>query len=151
MASFTDRTGTPWDFDLTVGHLAPLKALGLDLSRAIRSQDAFASLFDIEPETLVDALYLLCEVESASLAPEDFARRFDGPAIERATEALALAVIDFFPRQKIAQALRGNLQKALGRMDREVVEKIERMTETDSGSNGSAGSSPDPSASTPAP
>jgi hypothetical protein len=149
MASFTDRTGTPWDFSLTVGHLAPLKVLGLDLGKAVRSQDAFASLFDIEPETLVDALYLLCEVESASLAPVDFARRFDGPAIERATEALALAVIDFFPRQKIAQALRGNLQKALSRMDREVVEKIERMTST--GSNGSAGNSPEPSALTPGP
>jgi hypothetical protein len=63
--------------------------------------------------------------------------------------ALAEAVIDFFPRQRIAQAMRGNLRRALERMDREVAAKIDAGQSPTS--NGAAGNSPASSASTPAP
>jgi hypothetical protein len=130
MATFTDRNNKSWSLNLTVGHLAPLKeTYGLDLNKAVRSQEDFASLFDLAPQDLVGILYHVCEeaIEKAGLSPEDWAHLFDGETIERATTALAEAVLSFFPRQKIAQAMTGNLRKALEKMDRQAVKQIEKM------------------------
>lgn len=130
MASFADRNNKSWNLSLTVGHLPVLKeTYSLDLNKAVRSQEDFASLFDLAPQDLVGILYHVCEeaIEKAGLSPEDWAHLFDGETIERATEALAEAVLSFFPRQKIAQAMKGNLRKALEKMDAQAVKQIEKM------------------------
>jgi hypothetical protein len=151
VASFADKGGKAWQVSLTVGHLAPLKAFHLDLGQLLRSDEAWAALFTADPQDKVSALYEVCreQIEKAGVTPEEWAYLFDGPTIERATVALAEAVIDFFPRQRIAQAMRGNLRRALERMDREIAAKIDAGQGPTS--NGAAGNSPASSASTPAP
>jgi hypothetical protein len=151
VAAFTDKDGKTWQVSLTVGHLAPLKAFHLDLGQLLRSDEAWASLFTADPQDKVAALYEVCkgQIERAGVTPEGWAYLFDGPTLERATVALAEAVIDFFPRQRIARAMRGNLSRLLERMDREVAAKIDAGSGPTS--NGAAGNSPASSASTPAP
>jgi hypothetical protein len=151
MPTFADKDGKAWQVSLTVGHLAPLKAFHLDLNQLLRSDEAWASLFTADPQDKVAALYEVCreQIEKAGVTPEGWAYLFDGPTLERATVALAEAVIDFFPRQRIAQAMRGNLRRALERMDREIAARIDAGQGPTS--NGAAGNSPASSASTPAP
>jgi hypothetical protein len=149
--TFADKNGKNWLVFLTVGHLAPLKAFHLDLNQLLRSDEAWATLFTVDPQDKVSALYEVCkeQIEKAGITPEEWAYLFDGPTLERATVTLAEAVIDFFPRQRIAQAMRGNLRRALERMDQEIAARIDAGQGPTS--NGAAGSSPASSASTPAP
>jgi hypothetical protein len=149
--TFADKNGKNWLVFLTVGHLAPLKAFHLDLNQLLRSDEAWATLFTADPQDKVAALYEVCkeQIKKAGVTPEGWAYLFDGPTLERATVALAEAVIDFFPRQRIAQAMRGNLRRALERMDQEVAAKIDAGQNPTS--NGAAGNLPASSASTPAP
>lgn len=141
MASFTDGEGATWQVRLTVGHLAALRAdFGLDPNKMVRSDEEFAKLFDLDPEKLVGALYLICEaqIEKAGLSPAQWAGRFDAETVQAGTVAFGDAVLDFFPRRKIAQSLQKNFHKALERLDEETVRKIE----TAWASNGPAGNSP---------
>lgn len=150
--TFTDLNGDEWKLRLTVGTLADLRRdAGLDLSRALRSADALAEVLFGDPENLAKALWVLCETQARerNLSPEDFAHRFDGPTIERATEALLAAVADFFPRTRVGQELRENQKKLLEAMDKTLVngvrERVEKATislRTSSDSADTSGSIP---------
>jgi hypothetical protein len=127
VAAFTDRTGTEWRLNLTLGDLRRARDLaGVDLNAAIKSDAALSDLLFSDPESLCKVLWVLCEKQAADrgLAPEGFAEVFDGPTVERAAVALAEAVIDFFPRSKIGAAMKANLRANLDRVDARVVATI---------------------------
>ena len=131
MAAFTDPTGRAWPVNLTVGHLAPLKDLaGFDLNQATRDADSFAKLWDLSPAQLVEALYLVCApaVERAGLTPEGWAHLFDAPTWGRAYEAFVEAVMDFFPRSKVAEARRESLKRVMEAADRKMIREVEART-----------------------
>jgi len=64
---------------------------------------------------------------SGSISPRDFARRFTGEVLDAAGFALAGAIADFFPRSRIAQALRENLPKLWKKAEDQMIKKIEKM------------------------
>jgi len=139
--SFKDCKGREWTFRLTVGSLAEVREVaGVDLGAALRSEGAVAELLFSNPETLVKVFWALLYEQARDrehqVDPETFARGFDGPALEAATEALLGAIADFFPRSRVGRAIRENLTQTLERMDQTI---IEAMTST---SNRPAGNSP---------
>lgn len=146
MAQFTDASGGEWVVRLTVGALADVREqAGVDLGQAIRSEGSLADLIFGDPAMLVRALWVLVEsqAKAAGVDPVAFAHRFDGPTLERATEALLAAVADFFPRSKVGMMLRQNLTQAMSRLDDAIIQKLS------STSSGSAGTSPASSGSMP--
>lgn len=139
MTRFKDCLGREWSLRITVGALGQVRReAGVDLGQAMRSDQALADLLFGDPATLVSVLWVLVSDQALGLevSPDSFAHGFDGPALERATEALLAAVADFFPRSKVGQALRTSLGRTLERMDQAVIERLAQA------SSSSAGSSP---------
>lgn len=151
MATFADKDGTAWSVALTVGDLEDCKEAGADLRPVLRDETKLINLLFHEPDTLVRVMWVLChrQAEADGVEPEQFARLFDGPTLERASVALVEAVIDFFPRSKVAATLRANLHKLLAKMDADMSRAAEKRV--DEILSGSATSSPASSDSTPAP
>lgn len=130
--TFTDHKNDEWKLKLTVGTLGDLKRdAGVDLSKALRSAEALSDVLFGDPENLVKVLWVLCESKSKerSLSPEDFAHRFDGPTIEKATEALLDAVADFFPRTRVGQEIRANRAVLLAAMDEKLSQGVKQKME----------------------
>lgn len=127
MPTFTDKAGRGWAVDLTVGHLPRLRELGFELGKILAQPDKLGDLLVADPEKLVAAVWLLAEeqADKAGVTPEQFAAGFDGPALERAVEALIGAAVDFFPRSRVATAMRGRLTAALEQADREMIKAMQ--------------------------
>lgn len=145
VATYADRHGREWAISLTVGDFPRLKAAGVDLGAVLRDGQALADLLFCDPERLGRAVWTLCETQAAraGVTPEQFADGLDGPALERLGEAMGEAIADFFPRSKVAAAIKGNVKASLEAADRAMVAALtSKLT---------AGGSPAPSASTPAP
>lgn len=129
MASFADKNGKTWPVSLTVGHIDPLKeTFQFDPSRYIKTDKEFAKLYDLEPQVVVGILWIICEEAGTKdgLTPEAWAHLFDGDSLEGAVHALADAVIGFFPRKAISQAMQRNLSKMLQKMDETVCRKLDQ-------------------------
>lgn len=142
MKRFKDRLGREWALDLTVGDLPAIKdALGVDLGQALRTGEGMAEFLFADPSALVRVLWVLAEQQATAkdVSPESFARGFDGPALERASDTLMGAVADFFPRSRIGRAIQENLPGMLREMEDAAISQI---------SKASAGSSPGSPAST---
>lgn len=117
MARFAVSGGREFTVRITVGKLAEVREeTGIDLGKALASEGALADLMFGDPGRLVSVLYALCD-DAANVTPEDFAHYFDGPTLERGTEALLTAVADFFPRSKVGKAIREDLAAVLAAMD----------------------------------
>lgn len=142
MTRFKDFLGREWSLRLTVGALGQVRReTGADLGQAMRSDQALADLLFGDPATLVSVLWVLVADQAREVTPESFANGFDGPALERATEALLAAVADFFPRSKVGAALRASLGRTLERMDQAVIERLAQASSNSAGSSpGSLGS-----------
>lgn len=146
MARFKDRTGFEWDIVLTVGSVADVKReTGINL--ALASKDvAWVQAIYSDPEKFGQVLWTLLAPDAGATTPEEFARRFDGATLNRAGNALGEAVADFFPRSRVAKALRENLARLMDEADEKVVKGLESVKLTDSpsptNSPGSAGSIP---------
>lgn len=151
MSAFFDCKGRDWTLRLTVGVLADVRThAGIDLGKAIRSEQSLSDLLFGDPSDLVKVLWVLVskKAEERQVTPEEFAHGFDGPALEQATEALLQAIADFFPRSRVAAALKTGLAAALEKMDRTVLSQMGQMAQA---SNNSAGNSPASADSTHAP
>jgi len=151
MASFKDGAGVEWRVSVTVGSLGKVKAdADVDLGSLFKTEKAAADLLFTDPGALVRVLWVLCEDQAtkAGVTPEKFAFLFDGPTLEGAAEALIGAMIDFFPRSRVAQAMKAGLARGLTAMDEKLTAAVEvemdRLI-----SNNFAGNSPAPSASIP--
>lgn len=144
--TFTDVKRDEWKVKLVVGSLADLRAAGLDLKKAMTSAEALTEVLFGDPENLVKALWVLCETQALDkkVTPEEFAHRFDGPALEMATEALLAAVADFFPRTRVGQEMRASQQQLLAEMDKRMAKAVRNQTERALASTSSptAGASP---------
>jgi hypothetical protein len=139
---------------LTFGHLDRVKAAtGVDLAAAMEDRGKLAELlFKDMGRKLAEVLYELTaeQVEAAGLTPDDWAHRFDGATVERATEALLGAIADFFPRTRIGQAIREDLPGLLSEMDEQVIDHMRKGRRGRAGSAGPGPNSRVTSASTPA-
>lgn len=127
MPGFEDRKGDRWVLEpITIGLARRLKAYGADLFRAGDDQQAFADLLFGDPDRLGRVLWLLCEPAAVAkgLDPDTFADRFDGPTLERATESLVDAVCDFFPRSRVAAAMKARTRDAFRRLDEAILTRL---------------------------
>ncbi len=149
MNEFTDKLGREWRLDITVGSAADVEAVsGVDLLRCVQDGEALTSLLYTDPRRLVKVLGAILSEDMAAgnVSPDSFARGFDGATMERASEALLGAICDFFPRSRVAKALKASLTRALTDADDRAIQEIEAR-----GFSNSPGSSPESPASTPAP
>ena len=99
---FSDSKGNKWALAVTVSDLKRCKqVLGVDLAAEAVSGELFSKLAD-DPVFLVDVLYVLCssQAEMAGISDEDFGRLMVGDCIEEATQSLAEAIVDFFPKAR---------------------------------------------------
>lgn len=148
MATFKTRDGKEWAVAITIGHLKPLReTCGFEPAKAIADPAQLSALM-LDGERLVQILYVLCEdqIQKAGLTPEAFGMGFDGPAIEKAVEALLGGIVDFFPRSRVAARAREHLMTSFGRMDEMAIARIDAAMAAASTPSGSAGNSGGPSA-----
>jgi len=148
-STFRDHTGQDWHLRLTYGLACDVKReTGVNLTLVSQDTGWVEILFG-EPGRLVGVLWVLCAEQAGRLnvTAEQFGHRFDGPTLEAAGEALAGAIADFFPRSRIARAIREGLPKVLAEADRKAVEAIDRHVST---ASNSAGTAPESSGSIPA-
>lgn len=131
-SGFVDRDGWQWKLILTVGNVADVKReTGVNL--AIASQDMkWVELLFGDPAKLVSVLWVLCEEQAKAnkLEPEAFAHVFDGATLEAAGNALAFAIADFFPRSRIASAIREGFETVLREAENRGIEAINRSLST---------------------
>lgn len=119
MPQFADRHGRAWTPTVTVADLKPLREeLKFDPAGLSDGRRLFEVLY-AEPEKLVAVLHLLARPKGVS--PEEFADGFDGPALERGGVALLEAFADFFPRSRIAQAMKTAVRGAMEEADEAVI------------------------------
>jgi hypothetical protein len=109
MPKCTDKLGREWELGITVADLKALREVGFDFVTFI-PEKASAVLFD--PEQLMRVLRVFAHVPKET--PDDeFNAGFDGPAMQRAGEALLEACADFSPHSRLAAWLRGRYAKGL--------------------------------------
>lgn len=140
MPGFADCLGRKWDVRLTVADLKPLKEAGLDCAALMTSLENLPDMLFGDAERLATALYRLAKPD---ITPDEFAAGMDGPTLEAGGVALIEACVDFFPRSRIAAAMKGRIREGLAAMD----EKLVSLLTTSGGGAGSSAASP---ASTPA-
>lgn len=144
MSRFVDGKGTEWKLVLDVGLLQEVKdETQVDLSLVTKDTSWVNAIF-ADPGKLVSVLYLVCQdqVKELGLSPRDFARRFSGEVLERAGDALVGALASFFPRSRIATALRENLPKLLAKAETAMIARIEKAVNNPSLDLTSATNSP---------
>lgn len=135
MAKFLDHTGHEWRVLLTYGSAKRVKeATGVNLALAGQGAVEWVDALFGDPGALVGVLWELCaeQAQRANVTPEQFGERFDGATLDAAGNALLEAVADFFPRSRIAQALREKLPQVIAKAEAEAVAKLEAMTASNS-------------------
>jgi hypothetical protein len=133
MAQFQDLNGTEWALRITVGSVADVKReTGINLAIASKDTSWVEGIFGADGK-IAQVLWVLCEKQAKerTLGPEDFAHLLDGETLDRAGGALAESIADFFPRSKVAQALKRKFGQMLEESDRKAVAAIEGLS-TDS-------------------
>jgi hypothetical protein len=99
MRIFQDKTGQPWELDLTVGHFLAIKSeLGLNL---MDNPETLPS----GVEKMVGVIWITChdQAKAKGLGPVEFAKRLDGKILSDAWEKWMAEYIDFFAHQSPAQ------------------------------------------------
>ncbi len=138
---FADMTGKEWPVRrITFGDLDELAALGLDVEAVSADLSVLAELV-IDRRRFAAVLWWFVgpAVEAEKLTPQDFHRRLDGDSLARGVEAVAGAVVDFFPYPPAAKArIQAKLSAGL-------------WTPAPGGSDAAPSSSPPSPDSTPAP
>jgi len=136
--TFKDKNDNEWNLSMTTGDLTAVRqATGVKLGEALRSESALVEALFTEPETFVRVLWVICEKQAAAknVTPEQFGYGFDGPAIERATQALLESIADFFPRSAMAQAIKRRLPEMLTSLDKRAVQEMDKAMDTISKGN----------------
>lgn len=131
--NFRDPDNREWKLRLTVGGVADVKRdTGVDIGSITQSDTKWIEFLFGDSARLVQVLWVLCEPQAtkAGISPEQFGHLFDGPTLEAAGMALAGAIADFFPRSRVAQAIRQSLTKILDAADRKMVAMLEEKSST---------------------
>lgn len=119
MAAFKDTAGNEWRLVLTVGSVADvLRDTGVNLALTAKGATWVEAIFGADGK-LASVLWVLCErqAKERGVEPDAFPYLLDGGTLEAAGMALADAVADFFPRSRIAKALRVKLAQAMTEAD----------------------------------
>ena len=118
MKSFTDNRGEAWDIELNIGAAIRIKSrLEIDVENLVKfgpgnQPEDVSTLEKIASDSILlfNIIYTLCEnqVKERKLTQEDFAARFDGNAIEAATDALLDEIVNFSrpAKRKVLSKLR---------------------------------------------
>ena len=131
MSRFIDAADRAWDLTLTSGDMRRVKsALGLYLPDMVKDQTVLAKLTN-DMELLAETL-LLCtqrQRESQGVDNDAFLDALNGDTIEAATNALVLAVIDFFPpaQRRPLKAGWAATQRGMNAASDEATAKIEAI------------------------
>jgi len=159
MHTFRDADEREWIVSVDVASVKRCRDL-LDVD-LLDAQTTLQRLM-VDPITLVDCLYITCkpQADERGISDEQFAAAMRGRVIAKAKDALIQEVVDFFPEE----ADRENLSIAIGKFNEmagrtrdlirakldspELAQEIEAAL---SAVGSSFGSSPENSASTPAP
>ncbi len=125
MASFQDREGDKWEIGFDLPTIPKVRAAGFDLNKIGKDAKELDILDD--PERLGAVLWELCEeqAEKRGLTPEQFARRFDGPAIWAARDAVMEAIADFSQRPAVAAAIKTKLPGKMNQIEQAVIARWE--------------------------
>jgi len=116
MREFADNRGDKWPVAITLGIVKQVQdLLGVDIGQPLDGTPPFLTRFDTDVRFKGEVLCVLCAeaYESQQMTAVDFAKRLDGPALQRATAAFYEELTDFF--------------QSLGRPD--VVAAVERERE----------------------
>jgi hypothetical protein len=125
VTKFTDKAGRAWDLVIEVPHLRRLREeFRFEPAKAF-TENAMVELLT-DPERLVGVLYTVCEeqAEKAGVTPEQFARGFDGAAIDGAFKALIEAVADFSPLSKAATKAGAGLRARFDRIEATAMSRV---------------------------
>lgn len=126
-ATFTDNMGRSWSLNPTMLDVRRLKAeFGVDPAAALLTGGGLAAFLFGDPEKLAAGLWLLVkdQATTAGVSEDDFFAAIDGPALERAAEAMLAASAGLFPRSSAGQAVRDNLPAALAAIDAAVAKTV---------------------------
>jgi hypothetical protein len=110
MRKFNDSEGREWSIAVNIGSAKRLKdQLQIDLLDPASLQRLSDSPYDV-----ANALFVLCEAQAkaTTTSEEQFGAALSGDAIEEATDALMLEIVDFFPKRQ-----RDALKTLLAKMD----------------------------------
>ena len=152
MAAFRDNAGREWTLAINVGVIQRVRdRLGVDLLEAAEAD--LLARFARDAVLLVNALRCLVEPEARQrgVSDEEFGAAMTGGAIDEATDTLVAGLLDFFPRPQRAKAL-GKMLALVDEHRRtleEMAAKYPPPAESGGAPGGSAGNSPESSASTP--
>lgn len=123
MATFTDCLGREHTLRITVANLRPLRELGLSIDKIAEAGEALGTLLFGDRERLADAIWAIRSGDA--LARPEFDDGMDGLSLERGGESMVEAVIDFSPRSKIAEKMRGRVRTMFDQVDREMLRTME--------------------------
>lgn len=130
-----DYTGHEWRLLVTYGSAKRVKEeTGVNLALAGAGATEWVDALFTDPGKLVGVLWELCaeQARAANVTAEQFGERFDGPTLDGAGNALMEAVADFFPRSRIAQAIREKLPQVVAKAETEAIARLERLTDSPS-------------------
>jgi hypothetical protein len=160
--TFTDFDGRQWSIEVTIPDVARLqKAIGVNLLDLVDVKGELFKRITGDVIFLCDLLYAICkpQADAANVTDENFGRGLRGDALEKALDALFLAVADFFPKER--RRLMMSLHQRLNRFGQAAIdmaaeelnratsdEEIRLAVSTAFGLGGSALGSPDGSVST---
>ncbi len=159
MRTFRDMKGREWLIQINVAAVKRVRTL-VDVDLLGLVDQGFGNLGKLlsDPVRLVDVLYALCkaEADAKGVTDEQFGEAMAGDAIEHAADAFLQELTDFFPNPRIRAGLKRVVAAAETLSDRMMDQMEARIDAIDLDAESerltaSAGSSPESSASTPAP
>lgn len=147
---FQDTKGREWDFSLSVTKVKKLKQVGLDVTNALKSEE-WVRVVVADKMVLAEALVVLCDPGAKGVSPDDFCDGLDGDTLDKAGDAFAYAVFDFFTKSGPAQAMKRKwsqaVQKEVERWTRTIeAMDLESLTPTSPASGGPASAASPPTA-----
>lgn len=123
---FKDKKGNKWSIVLDVGMIEDIHATtGIDLDMLIKKPQDFAEFVFLTPRKFVEMLHVCLEeqIKAVPLNPREFAKVFDRPAMDRASNAFLGAVMLFYPRSSVGKVLGENLPHMIAEMDKKLVQE----------------------------
>lgn len=127
MATFKDQNNREWLVTLDAPKIREVRST-LQLDLAAVDDRPYERMYD-DTVLLVDVLWILCreQAQKANVTDEQFGQALVGDAVEKATDAMLAAMLDFFPKTKreLLQALadktkrirEASMRKAMDRLN----------------------------------
>lgn len=129
MAAFTDNAGRPWRVSLTVSDIKRVRDL-LDFD--LLNEDVGAMVIDLAGDVVMvaDVLFVICkpQADQQEVSDVSFGEGLAGDALQAATDALIIALIEFLPKKKRREVLQTTWDKINAAQDRAETAALELVT-----------------------